>query len=221
MNTHAIAVCVLVAAMSVAGTVSKGTQFTGSTAPQLHEIACSQSARSDNPWNIKNLYDCSTSTLYIPYQLWTGAKWDGSKTGACMHDASASFTVNNRSDTHIVGPKQWTNPQSGVTETVWSREKRDGSKAQYFTCHEKGIGRVYDSRGPRYFASGRCKFPAGQGWALSVKRDCLDTAIEITSIALNEKNELESIEFNWWTGRTLDHRYRYATNVGMTDAWPQ
>jgi hypothetical protein len=221
MNVKAIAFCVLIAAASVTDAAANGTQFTGATAPKLREAACTQPARSDSPWNIKNLYDCATSTLYIPYQLWTGAKWDGSKTGACVHDAASSFAVNSRSDTHIVGPKQWTNPETGVTETVWSREKRDGSKAQYFTCHEKGIGRVYDSRGPRYFATGRCKFPAGKGWALGVKRHCLDTAIEITSIALNDKNELESIEFSWWTGRTLDHKYRYAPNVGMTDAWPQ
>ena len=221
MNAHAIALCVLVAAMGVAGRFATGTQFTGSTESQLHEIACAQPAKSDDPWNIKNLYDCSTSTLYIPYQLWSGAKWDGSKSEACMHAVRSTVAASDRSETRIVGPKPWKNPKSGVTEAVWSQEKADGSKAQYYTCHEKGIGRVYDSRGHHAFKQGRCVFPAGNGWALAVKRDCRDSAIEITAIALNEKNELESIEFNGWTGATLDHHYRYAPNVGMTNAWAQ
>ncbi len=218
MNTHAIALCVLVAAMGVAGRFATGTQFTGATESQLHAIACTESAKSDDPWNIKNLYDCSTSTLYIPYQLWTGAKWDGSKAEACMHAASATVPANGA---RIAGPKRWKNPKTGVTETVWSEAKADGSEAQYFTCHAKGIGRVYDSRGRHVFRQGRCAFPAGRGWGLAVRRTCADSAIEITAIALNDRNELESIEFNGWTGKTLDHHYRYAPNVGMTNAWAQ
>ena len=219
MNTNGAVLFILAAAMGAAATVAEGTQFTGATLAQLRTLSCETPATSDSPWNIKNLYDCTTSTLYIPYQLWTGAEWDGARGGPCMHAAESSFTVNARSATQIVGPKRWTNPKTGAVETVWSREKADGSNAQYFTCHEKGIGRVYDSRGERLFAPGRCKFPAGPGWALSVKRACTDTAIEITSIQLNGRNELESIEFNWWSGTSLESRYRYAPGQGMTNAW--
>ncbi len=218
MNTHAIALCVLVAAMGVAGRFATGTQFTGATESQLHQIACAEPAKSDDPWNIKNLYDCSTSTLYIPYQLWTGAKWDGSKTGACMHAADATVAA---TGARIAGPKRWRNPKTGVTEAVWAWRKADGSETQYFTCHADGIGRVYDSRGARVFAQGRCAFPAGSGWGLAVRRDCADSAIEITAIALDDRNELESIEFNGWTGKTLDHHYRFVPNRGMTNAWAQ
>jgi hypothetical protein len=211
MNTNAIVLCVLAAAMGVAGHVVTGSQFTGATRSQLHALACDTPAESNSPWNIRNLYDCKTSTLYIPYQLWTGAKWDGSKDGPCMHAAGPL----------IRGPVAWRNPETGATEVVWSRAKADGSNAQYFACHEKGIGQVYDSRERRLHAKGECNFPAGYGWGLSVKRECGETAVEITAITLNRRNELESIEFNTWDGATPDHLYRYAANIGLTDAWPR
>ena len=73
-----------------------------------------------------------------------------------MHEADNEFRVNGSSVTRIRGPEEWHNPRSGKEETVWVRAKADGSKTQYFTCHENGIGRVYDSRGPRHYVSGRC-----------------------------------------------------------------
>lgn len=152
INTKAAVLLILAAATAAAGTVSKGTQFTGATAPQLHALACKTPASSDSPWNIKNLYDCRTATLYIPAQLRTGDAWDGTKVRG--------------------GPAN----------------------------------------------AGTCKFPTGTGWALSVRRACTDTAIEITSIQLNSRNELESIEFNAWHGRMQENRYRYAPGKGMTDA---
>lgn len=151
MNTKTAVLLVLAAATGAAGTISKGTQFTGATAPQLHTLACKMPASSDSPWNIKNLYDCRTATLYIPAQLRTGASWDGTRAS-------------------------------------------DG-----------GAGK------------GACRFPAGTGWALSVRRACTDATIEITSIQLNSRNELESLEFNAWRGRSHENRYRYAPGKGMTD----
>jgi hypothetical protein len=153
MNTNGAALVILAAAMGAAGAVSTGTQFTGATATQLHALACKTPAPSDNPWNIRNLYDCDTSTLYIPAQLRTGAAWDGAKT----------------------------------------RERLAAAKT--------------------------CRFPAGPGWALSVRRTCTDTAVEITSIRLNGRDELESIEFNAWRGKLSKDGYRYAPGKGMTAAW--
>ena len=43
----------------------------------------------------------------------------------------------------------------------------------------------------------------------------------LTAIALNRRNELESIEFDTWTGAVPDHLYRYAANIGLTDARPR
>lgn len=185
----------------------------------LHRLACSQPKKSDSVWNIGNLYDCESRELFIPYQLWTGANWDGNKDAPCMHPADTVFIVNGKSMTTIKGPKKWENPRTGKTETIWSREKTDGSKQQYFVCHKKGIGRVYDSRGPRYWDRGRCKFPAGHGWKLTERRYCKRTSIEITRISLDEDHNLSDLEFKWWTKSILSNKYRYAPNKGMTNAW--
>lgn len=155
MNTNGAVFFILAAAMGAAGTVSKGTQFTGATSAQLHSLACATPAPTGNPatespWSIKNLYDCRTRTLYIPAQLKTGGAWNGAKPGAT------------------------------------------------------GDG---------------CGFPAGKGWALSVRRICADSAVEITSIRLNDRNELESVDFNRWRGATQKDGYRYAPGRGKTEAW--
>ncbi len=56
-----------------------------------YEAACVEPATSTSPWNIKNLYDCENRSLFIPYQLWTGADWDGAKDAPCMHTANSLF----------------------------------------------------------------------------------------------------------------------------------
>lgn len=199
-----------------------GCLATNRAAPEsasLHQLACQTPTTNPSPWHIANLYDCATQALYIPYQLWTGATWDGAKEGDCMHRATSRFDVNASSPTTINGPKPWTNPETGRDELMWVREKANGSKVQYFTCHEKGIGRVYDSRGPRSYPTGRCKFPAGFGWKLLERRHCEATSIEITKVDLDHNRNLEAIEFKWWFDATLDHVYRYVPNYGMTNAW--
>jgi len=188
------------------------------TLNKLHTIACVDEPTGESAWHISALYDCTNRTVFIPYQLWTGAVWSGDKSTPCMHTANSRFNVNGNSWTTITGPMQWTHPTLGTKHRVWSRDKVDGSKKQLFTCHEKGIGRLYDSRRERHYAPGRCKFPAGPGWRLFEKRACIDTAIQITNLQLNDQNELQSLEFRWWTGDVLDHVYRYAPDYGMTYA---
>lgn len=191
------------------------------TADSFHKIACASYPPSASPWRVANLYDCKTRELFVPYQLWTGAEWDGRKEGPCMHKADTTFTVNNRSETRIWGPKKWRNPKTDKEEMVWVREKVQGFKEQYFTCHEKGIGRLYDSRRPRYYKIGRCKFPAGREWKIRSRKDCEGTALEITHVGLDAKGHLEEIEFKYWSRDRLDHIYRYVPNQGMTNAWKQ
>ena len=182
----------------------------------FHKLACASHPPSSSPWHVKNLYDCKTRELFVPYQLWTGADWDGRKDGPCMHKADNTFSVNDRSLTRISGPKKWRNPKMDTEEMVWVREKVQGWKVQYFTCHEKGIGRLYDSRRPRYYRNGRCKFPAGKGWKVGVKRECLSTSLEITHVGLDDKGHLSEIKFKYWSRDRLDHIYRYVPNQGMT-----
>ena len=198
--------------------VPQGSQV---AADMIHSIACSEPQKSDSPWNIQELYNCETRDLYVPYQLWTGAQWDGDRNAPCMHASDKLFFVGFMSPTTIKGPKEWEIPLTGETLTIWSREKVIGSKIQYFTCHELGIGRVYDNRSPRVYSTGRCKFPAGSRRKIGEQRDCLDTSIEIIALSLDAENNLEDLTFKWWTGARLDHIYRYVPNKGMTNAWPQ
>ncbi len=217
LQSRTFVICSTFATIIVSGCV---------TDPSIEKIAvaqaaCEYPAKSNSPWNIKNLYDCENRSLFIPYQLWTGADWDGTKDAPCMHPASSHFFVNGRSGTTIEGPKTWENPSSGEVHIIWERVKTNGSKTQRFACHDKGIGRVFDSRGPRYYSIGRCKFPAGYGWKMSERRHCRDTSIEITSVSLDDNNNLRSLTFKWWYGSTLDHIYRYKPNTGMVNAWQQ
>jgi len=166
---------------------------------ELHHLACKGNARNDKVWGKNSLYDCQSKKLYVPYQLWTGAKWDGQKSNNCVHTANSAFNVDGDSPTTIKGP----------------------SKSQYFTCHDKGIGRVYDSRRSRTYLSGRCKFPAGEGWSISKRRHCKDTSIEIIEMIFDKNGVLQSMRFKWWTAGYFDHIYRYKPNYGMSDAWKQ
>ncbi len=190
-------------------------------AAALHELACKEPKKGASPWNVAHLYECDAKRLFIPYQLWTGAEWDGDKDAPCMHEADTIFHVNNRSTTTIKGPKEWKGRQ------IWSREKVDGSKTQYFECHAKGIGRLWEIRKGRERTRGpdRCKFPAGYGWEPGKRRQCFKTALEIYRIEFDGDHNLSALEFEYWYksrgGYVLDHKYRYAPNQGMVNAWPQ
>lgn len=198
----------------------------GQSSSSFHERACASYPASTSPWHIANLYDCETRVLHVPYHLWTGTEWDGSHVSAdaCMHEAQTEFRVNGTSLTRISGPLQWTNPVANADEQVWVRKKADGSKTSYFTCHEMGVGRVHDSRpgrADRHWATGRCKFPAGDGWEVGKRRSCTSTAIEITEVGIDRSGIMTHLTFKWWTGGTLDHVYRFVPNYGMTNAWDQ
>ena len=187
----------------------------------LHELACNNPKKGDSPWNVANLYDCKKKRLFIPYQLWTGAKWDGNKDAPCMHGAYTVFMVNGSSTTYIVGPKEWKGNQ------VWVREKASGSKTQYFTCHAKGIGRLWEVRNgrERVLKPGRCKFPAGYGWEVGKQRYCVKTALTIYQVEFDHDHNLSALEFEYWIKRrsryVLDHKYRYAPEQGNLNAWRQ
>lgn len=195
---------------------------------ELHQAACSGGDDlNESPWDIRSLYSCETKKLFVPYQLWTGATWNGNQDSNCMHEADSTFYVNGTSETKISGPLEWSNPKTLDTLKVWKREKLKDAKQQYFTCNNKGIGRVYDSRnGGRYFDSGRCKFPAGKGWELGKQRKCKSTAIEIVKVEIDSSRNLSAIEFKWWyqsrNGEYVHHHtYRYEPNIGNVNAWKQ
>jgi hypothetical protein len=215
---------------------------------EIRAAACGAvSAARPSPWHVANLFDCKTGTFFIPYQLWAGARWDGNKAAACMHTVGREWDITDHrtvptddgdtrdvvrpSRTFVKGPVRWTNPETGEVLNIWERHKSGGRKLQRFACHPKGIGRVTDFRKTPSWRTpqpvGRCKFPAGHGWALGKKRECLATAIEITKVELDADKTLAAITFKWWVrrGRStelyFDHIYRYARERGATDAWAQ
>jgi hypothetical protein len=219
-------VFLITASSSYAGVIDNNSDLV--SALELHQAACSGvDDINESPWDIKSLYNCETKNFFVPYQLWTGAKWNGDQDTNCMHEADSTFYVNRTSGTTIKGPVEWENPKTLNTLKVWKREKLNGSKQQYFACNDKGIGRVFDSRkGGRYYDLGRCKFPAGQGWEIGKQRKCKSTAIEIVKVEIDSNKSLSAIEFKWWyqsrSGEYVhDHTYRYEPNIGSVNAWKQ
>ena len=193
---------------------------------KLNEVAlqeCNNVKQGNSPWHISNIYNCENKSFFIPYQLWTGMDWDGDKNASCEHESNSSIYVNGKSGTTIKGMTDFKDPNTGIKAKIWKREKMNGSKQQYFTCNENGIGRIYDKRGnkERYFDLGRCKFPAGYNWKIEEMRECVDNSIEITNITFYDNKNLHSIEFKWFTKKTYDHKYKYVRGTGMTNAWKQ
>ena len=186
---------------------------------------CSQQNKESSPWHINNLYDCNSKSFFIPYQLWSGAKFNGDKS------TSKNHMVNNQTLTpygtkgryqplSIIGTTKWKNPSNNVEYKIYTRKRSRKGKIQYFTSYDMGIGRVYDNRSDRYYTKERMKFPAGYGWKLHKKRTLGTTTIEITKMNFNN-NELVGIEFKWWTHGILDHIYTYKVNHGVITSLKQ
>lgn len=192
---------------------------------------CSKKIKNTLAWHIDNLYDCSTNSFFIPYQLWSGAKFDGNKTTSKNHQVDnishASYNKSSKlKPIHIKGTQKWINKETDEENNIYIRtnESKGVKKVQYFVANDMGIGRVYDDRrGGRYFSGTGIKFPAGYSWKLGEKRAAVDTQnaenrkteIEIISMVFNDNQELKSITFNWWTNGNLDRQYTYTVNNGL------
>ena len=49
---------------------------------------------SSNPWHFSNLYDDATNSFFVPYHLWSGAKWNGKKSvESCIRKAFMSLQL--------------------------------------------------------------------------------------------------------------------------------
>ena len=49
-------------------------------------FAKASKTKSSNPWHFSNLYDDASNSFFVPYHLWSGAKWNGKKSvESCMH----------------------------------------------------------------------------------------------------------------------------------------
>ena len=208
---------------------------------KLLKKECTNSIKSKLPWHISNLYDCKDKSFFIPYQLWSGAKYDGNKANSKNHQANMQtetpFERRGKiryTPLSIIGTTKWTSSEFDKEFNIYTRLR--GSKTQYFVANDMGIGRVYDSRynGGRWYDGANIKFPAGYGWNLNQPRSTSyqllkntglrtrTTTIEIVDMIFTSSNELESISFKWYPrGNVLDHIYTYTVGTGMTEAKKQ
>jgi hypothetical protein len=188
------------------------------------------STTSVDPWHFKNLYDPETKSFFIPYHLWTGAKWDGVKsTKDCMHSAKNTWKYDNNKGrerkTKISGPVKFKNEKTGAELETWLVKMGKNAK-QHYICHEKGIARVYDKR-PRknidqYMDGIECKFPAGFGWKIGEKVDCSPNAPKVTRVEellFDAKFNLQKMSFGYIEkkGRSAkngDDYYEYKPEPG-------
>ena len=180
---------------------------------------CNSQTKNSSPWSINNLYDCKTKSFFIPYQLWSGAKFDGDKKDSINHQVNKQTMTpyGNKGkfqQLSIIGTKKWTNPEDDIEYDIYIRERSRKGKIQYFTANTMGIGRVYDNREDRYYTKPRMKFPAGYGWRLHEQRSLGATDIEIIDMSFSN-NKLEGISFKWWINGSLDHIYHYEVNKGV------
>lgn len=204
---------------------------------KLAKNECNNSLRHKSPWHIKNLYDCNNKSFFIPYQLWSGAKYNGNKATSKNHqvDKQTQTAHYGKSDSlsydelSVIGTKKWTSDKYNKKFNIYIRERDD--KIQYFVANDNGIGRVYDNRGNgRYFNGTNIKFPAGYGWNLNNSRSTSyevikngrtrhkNTTIKITDMNFNSKNELNTITFEWYPKYgEIDHIYTYKVNVGLVE----
>ena len=105
-------------------------------------------------------YDAETGERFVPVELWSGARWDGSRE-LRMLPADLTFGKGTKK---IAGPIEWKRPGTGETVLVYERLQysRDGRKTQLFTVNNRkdGMARVFDSR----YDDADCdenKFPLG------------------------------------------------------------
>ena len=145
--------------------------------------------KSSNPWYFTNLYSKENNSFFIPYQLWSGSKWNGNKNiENCMHNVKNKW-VFKRADrerkNRVLAPVDYKVPDTDkIVKTFKVENKRT---TQHYICHEKGLARIYDSRfaeaGTLKELKGKeCKFPAGFGWKIAVSTDCSKSSPKETKV---------------------------------------
>ena len=145
--------------------------------------------KSSNPWHLTNLYSKENDTFFIPFHLWSGAKWNGNKNVEnCMHEVDSKWSFK-RGDrvrkNRLSAPIDFKAPDTGKVVKTFKVENRKNK--QHYICHEKGLARIYDGRfdsaGVLNELDGKeCKFPAGFGWKINESKDCSELSPKQTKI---------------------------------------
>ncbi len=185
-----------------------------------------------HPWSKAHLFDSKTKTYYIPYELWTGAPWNGVKEKK-LHAVDRISKSGNKT---TKGPRQWTHPYlNNQTFNVYERVNTRTKKVQLFIMRDKGWGRVYDRR-PRKnrinYSDGGVKWPAGGGWkpgerfhscqrrwkeGPKKKQRWRRLSIEIPKGGLewDTNDVLESLVSMYYINGKLNYTYIFMPNRGM------
>ena len=116
---------------------------TSKNALQINKLAnkeCNSSNKSKLPWHISNLYDCKDKSFFIPYQLWSGAKYDGNKANSKNHQANMQTETPFKrkgkiryTPLSIIGTTKWFNEEFDKEFNIYTRLR--GSKIQYFVAN--------------------------------------------------------------------------------------
>jgi hypothetical protein len=213
---------ILIALLTLAISTSINAGALLSPADRLHSQACAEDmAHSDDPWHISNLYNCAKRDFFVPYQLWTGAEWDGNKQAPCMHPMERHSVLSRPSDQYasgdviIRGPVEWHDDHTGETIQVWERIRPHINSHKYYACHPRGIGPIHDvNKTYDRYIKGLCRAPAGFGWQVGKRRICTKTTLEIIDVTLNEEGRLESLIADYWFRDKLKYRYTYKPGKG-------
>jgi hypothetical protein len=187
-------------------------------------LACVNALASDwAAW--ERAWEPSTKTRFIPVELWTGAPWDGTHAIAMR---PASLVFGSRNEKSIAGPIDRLPPGAASPIKVYERLNR--GKRQLFALREDGtgLGRVLDSRFPRYDCVGEVKFPLGywkQGEvreyrvACRAGREPRPLKVTIEEIDFVHAGTPHSLRFHWLymegRGRATDMRYTYSPLKGL------
>ena len=189
----------------------------------LHDQACAiEPYVADNPWHIANLYNCATRELFIPYQLWTGANWNGDKDAPCMHPIDNTNILERptndyaRGEVVIKGPIEWHNPFNDTTIQVWERYRPHRNASKYYACHKRGIGAIHNPKKPNeQYVEGLCQAPAGHGWMIGKRRTCIKVTLEIMHVTLDANMHLSSLKVKYWWRDKLRYAQTYVPNKGI------
>ena len=192
-------------------------------------FAKASKTNSTNPWHFSNLYDDASNSFFIPYHLWSGAKWNGKKsTESCMHKVKNTW-VFKRGDKErkqrISAPVDF--KKAGSSKALETFKSENRKNYQHYICHEKGLARIYDQRfeqtGELDSLDGKeCKFPAGFGWRVGKTQDCSKNspkATKITELIFDKDFILQKMSYTYEKKKGAkalrkDDYYEYVPNKG-------
>jgi hypothetical protein len=188
-------------------------------------MATTSPALDRSPWDAASEYEGGRpARRFLPFQLWTGAAWDGALVLA-DHAVDRTETPERNVAIRIRGPLE----SERATGPVYERDRhaRQGRITQLFAINESrdGVAMVWQDRAGR-ITDGVVtanKFPLGW-WRAGETRsydDRAQTSITIEDLDFTYKGVPHSIKFLWRTVFAKDGVSHYIFSPGVGLAWSQ